>query len=311
MSANVETMFYVRETPWHGLGIRVEEALSSRKALELSGLDWNVVQKEIYTKSRTLIPSFKVNIRESDGKILGVVTDRYKIVQNKEAFAFTDSLLGEGVRYETAGSLQEGKKVWLLAKLPEKYKILGNQVEPFMVFSNSHDGSGAIKVAMTPVRVVCQNTLNLALCKAKRIWSATHTGDIETKLSEATKTLLLSEFYMDNLNKTAEELSKKHMTDSKVISFINELLPIQDNASKTQENNINQLRNDLMMRYFEAPDLEFLPKTAWRFVNAVSDFATHTKPLRKTENYKENLFSKTLDGNPLTDKAYDMVESLI
>jgi phage/plasmid-like protein (TIGR03299 family) len=120
MPANVETMFYVREAPWHGLGVRVEEALSSKKALTAAGLDWNVIQKTIFTNDNELIPNYKVNVRETDNKILGVVTDRYKIVQNKEAFAFTDSLLGEGVIYETAGSLQAGKKVWLLARLPEK-----------------------------------------------------------------------------------------------------------------------------------------------------------------------------------------------
>lgn len=311
MPANIETMFYVRETPWHGLGTRVEEALNSSEALELSGLDWNVIQEPIYTKQRTLIPSFMANIRESDGAVLGVITDRYRVVQNKDAFKFTDALLGEGVTYETAGSLQGGKKVWLLARMPEKYKILGDEITPYMVFSNSHDGSESIKVAMTPVRVVCNNTLNLALNTAKRVWSANHTVNINTKLNEATKTLLLAEYYMNSLNKTAEELAKIRMTDSKVISFIEELLPIQDNASKTHENNINILRNDLLMRYMEAPDLKCLPKDGWRFINAVSDFGTHVKPLRKTENYKENLFSKTIDGIVITDKAYEMVKSLV
>ena len=155
MPANVETMFYVRETPWHNLGINVDEAPTSESALILSGLNWNVVQKTIFTNDNDLIPNYKVNLRETDNRILGVVTDRYKIVQNREAFAFTDSLLGEGVTYETAGSLQNGKKVWLLARLPENYKILGDDVCPYLVFSNSHDGSGAIRICMTPIRVVC------------------------------------------------------------------------------------------------------------------------------------------------------------
>ena len=102
---------------------------------------------------------------------MGVVSDRYRIVQNEEAFQFTDDLLGEGVTYETAGSLQGGKKVWMLAKLPEKYIIAGDEVTPYLVFFHSHDGSSGVKVAMTPVRVVCQNTLNLALGTAKRIWT--------------------------------------------------------------------------------------------------------------------------------------------
>lgn len=309
MSADVESMFYVRETPWHGLGVKVEKALSSRKALEFAGLNWNVVQKPIYTSDNVLIPSFKANVRESDGKILGVVTDRYRIVQNKEAFAFTDSLLGEGVRYETAGSLQEGKKVWLLANLPEKYKILDDEVNSYMVFSNSHDGTGAIKVAMTPIRVVCNNTLNLALNSAKRVWSAIHTGNINEKLDEAMKTLLLADYYMKNLNDEAETLNKIKLTDKKVQNFVNELLPLPENPSKIQEKNITVLREDMKLRYFDAPDLKYLPKSAWRFINAVSDFSTHVTPLRKTQNYKENLFAKTIEGNPLIDKAYELVLS--
>lgn len=311
MSANVETMFYVREKPWHGLGVNVEEALSSKKALEFSGLNWKVIQKPIYTNDNILIPNYKANIRESDEKVLGVVTERYKIVQNKEAFAFTDKLIGEGCTYETAGSLQQGKKVWLLAKLPETYQILDDEITPYMLFSNSHDGSGAIKVAMTPIRVVCNNTLNLALGTAKRIWSANHTGNISNKLDEAMKTLLLAEHYMENLDLEANKLNNKTISDRKVLGFIENLIPMPDNASKTQEKNINLLRDDMKLRYFDAPDLVDLPKTPWRFINAVSDFATHTTPLRKTQNYRENLFSKTIEGNPLIDKAYELVGSIV
>ena len=130
MSANVETMFYTRVTPWHGLGTRVESAVCSAEALKVSGLDWNVIQQPITTSSGATIPGYKANIRDTDSKILGVVSDRYRVVQNAEAFAFTYALLGEGVKYETAGSLQEGKKIWLLAKLPDKYIIEGEQIEP-------------------------------------------------------------------------------------------------------------------------------------------------------------------------------------
>ena len=136
MAANVETMFSVREKPWHGLGVVVEEAPSSEEALRLAGLDWRVVQKSLYTNSR-LVDGYKANVRESDNTVLGVVTDRYKVVQNTEAFAFTDNLLGEGVKYETAGSLQGGKKVWILARLPREYIMSGERITPYLVFSNS------------------------------------------------------------------------------------------------------------------------------------------------------------------------------
>ena len=174
MSANVETMFYTREKPWHGLGTKVEDAPTSVDALRLAGLDWNVMQESIFTETGDAIAGYRVNIRDRDRKVLGVVSDRYKIIQNREAFAFTDTLLGYGVRYETAGSLQEGKRVWLLARLPREYIIAEEQISPYLVFSNSHDGSGAVRVALTPIRVVCNNTLNLALATASRSWSMIH-----------------------------------------------------------------------------------------------------------------------------------------
>ncbi len=309
MAANVETMFYTREKPWHGLGTQVNNALSSREALVASGLDWKVLQKPIITEDRIVIEGYKANVRDTDDKVLGVVTDRYKVVQNEEAFAFTDDLLGNGVRYETAGSLQEGRKTWILAKLPNEYIMLGDRISPFMVFSNSHDGSGAIRVAMTPIRVVCQNTLNLALATATRAWSTIHTGDVQSKLDDARQTLLMAERYMDSLGKEFEMLNKIKLPDAKVIEFINLLLPLGDSNSVIQERNIIKLRDDMKTRYFDAPDLIDVGRNAYRFVNAVSDFATHSKPLRETSNVKENLFAKTMDGNVLIDKAYDMVKA--
>ena len=98
MAANIETMFYVRETPWHGLGTRVLTAPASKEALEVAGLNWKVIQEPVYTEENELIEGYKVNVRDSDRKVLGVVTNRYKVIQNEEAFSFTVSLLGEGVR---------------------------------------------------------------------------------------------------------------------------------------------------------------------------------------------------------------------
>lgn len=307
MPANVESMFYVRETPWHKLGTRVDEALTSKEALVAAGLDWNVIQKNVMTDYCNIIEGFRANIRESDGKVLGVVSDRYKIVQNIDAFTFTDSLIEHGVTYETAGSLQEGKRIWLLAKLPDSYRLADEKVEPYIVFSNSHDGTGAIKAAMTPVRVVCQNTLNLALSDAKRIWSTVHTGDIMMKLDEARHTLLQAGLYMGKLQREAEMLSLIRLTDRKVMQYTNELLPIRDDATELQKKNTERMRDGLLRRYYEAPDLTILPKNGWRFINAVSDFATHTEPLRRTQKYQENLFLKTMDGHPLLDRAVQMI----
>ena len=307
MSANVETMFYVRETPWHGLGTKVMTAPDSREALIAAGLNWNVIQEPIYTTENEMIKGYKANVRDSDRKVLGVVTDRYKVVQNYEAFSFTDELLGQGVKYETAGSLQEGKKVWLLAHMPHEYIISGERISPYLLFSNTHDGSGAIKVALTPIRVVCNNTLNLALRTAERSWSMIHTGDIKHKMKEASDTLFKAERYMDELGKEFEQLRMHKLTDQEVMDYIEILLPVEDGSTPQQIRNMKRLQEDMKMRYFDAPDLKDTGKNAYRFINAVSDFATHAKPLRKTAKYKENLFSKTVEGNPLIDRAYQLV----
>ena len=307
MAANVESMFYTREKPWHGLGIMVADAPNSKDALRLAGLNWKVLQEPVYTENKELIQGYKANVRNSDRKVLGVVTDRYKVIQNEEAFAFTDALLGEGVRYETAGSLQEGRRVWMLARLPREFIIGGERISPYMVFSNTHDGSGAVKTALTPIRVVCNNTLNLALRTAKRSWSMIHTGDISGKIEEAKNTLLLADEYMTALGQEFENLRKIKLSERQVQDYIKILLPMEENYTLQQKRGIEKLREDMRMRYFDAPDLKDVGNNGYRFINAVSDFATHSTPRRKTANYKENIFARTAVGNPLIDRAYQMV----
>ena len=307
MPANVETMFYVREKPWHGLGVEVKSAPTSADALICAGLDWSVDQKNVYAEDGTLISGYKVNTRSADNATLGIVSDRYKVVQNSDAFQFTDDLLGAGVTYETAGALQGGRKVWMLARMPQRYIIAGDEIEPYLVVMNSHDGSSGIKVAMTPVRVVCQNTLNLALNSAKRIWTTKHTENVMLRVHEARETLMLAEKYMGELGRGIDELSQIKLSDRKVMEFMQEIFPITNDMPDLQRKNNLRLLEDMKLRYWDAPDLSNVGRNGYRFINAVSDFATHANPIRKTKNYDENLFLRTVEGNPMIDKAYKMV----
>lgn len=162
---------------------------------------------------------------------------------------------------------------------------------------------------MTPIRVVCQNTLNLALHTAKRSWATIHTGNIQNKLEEANQTLFLAEKYMDELGKEIEVLQRQKLSDSKVLEYIDILLPLTAEASDLQKKNVLRLQEEIKVRYFDAPDLSHVGKNVYRFINAVSDFATHAAPLRETANYRENLFSKTIEGNVLIDRAYQMIKA--
>lgn len=268
-----------------------------------------MIQKPVVTEDGIPIPGFKANLRDTDETVLGIVTDRYKVVQNIDAFSFTDELLGEGVTYETAGSLQEGRRTWLLAKLPQRYIISGDEITPYLVFMNSHDGTGAIKAAMTPIRVVCQNTLNLALSTAKRYWSTNHTGDIRGKMEDARYTLLYADQYMAELGKAIDSLTRVKLTDRQVYEYIDALFPLLENPTEQQKKNILKMKEEMKLRYFDAPDLKHVGKNAYRFVNAVSDFATHSKPLRERANYRESLFTRTIDGNALIDRAYELAKA--
>lgn len=308
MSALVESMFSSgRQVPWHNLGIIVEDAPTSEDAIRLAGLDWKVEQKTIYLADGTEVKGNYANVRDVDNKPLGIVGNKYKIVQNSEAFAFTDALLGEGVKYETAGSLKDGKVIWLLARMPESFEILGDKVDPYLVFTNTHDGSGAVRVCATNVRVVCNNTLNMALNGAKRVWSARHTGSITNKFEDARETLQLADQYIKATQDTFEELYKVKLDEFTLYKMVNNLIPITEDMSDRQKTNLQSVRDDIMFRYNEAPDLRVLDKTGARLVQAVADTTSHMEPFRMTENYRENRFKKTLDGNELLDKTVRIV----
>lgn len=325
MAANVENMFYVREVPWHGLGIKVEEAPTSEEALRLAGLDWTVRQTPVYMehKLQTLdgieksnyieVPNCKVNVRSTDSAVLGVVSDRYKIVQNVDAFEFTDAIVGETedgvVKYETAGSLCGGKRIWLLAKMPTK-KVLDDDVEPYMVFANSHDGTGAIRIAMTPIRVVCQNTMNLALSTAKRQWSTKHVGDMQSKLEEAKLCLSLADKYMINLDIEADRLANAKLHEEEIEQILDEMFPMDNKTTERKKSNILQFKQNFWKAY-DMPDIKKFDGSAYKAVNAMSDIVTHAEPKRSSATYNENRWAKIMDGHILLDQFTSLVNKRI
>ena len=249
------------------------------------------------------------NVRESDNRVLGVVGGRYKPVQNAEAFAFTDELVGGDVRYETAGSLADGKRVWMLARMPDT-RVLDDVVEPYLCLTNGHDGFSSLKVCMTPVRVVCQNTLNMALKGAKRTWTVRHSGNINAKMEEAQQTLGLAQDYMEKFAEEAEELYSIKVSPAQFDILKNNLFPITDEMSRRKEE-AQYLLQCQLKEAWEMDDLGNIKGTGWGFMNAVSDMSTHRPPARKTANYQENMFIYTIDAPALLDQALKMVKEIV
>lgn len=311
MSHEFETGFFVREPAWHKLGTVVADAPTSADALRLAGLDWNVLLEQAERKGK-IVPNTFWTVRSSDDSVLGAVSGKYKIIQNDEAFNFTDNLLGEGVKYESAGSLKHGKTVWLLAKMPET-KVLDDAFVPYLCFTNSHDGSGAVRVCLTDVRVVCNNTLNLALSTAKRSWSTKHMGDLNSKLMEASETLQLANQYMDAFKAEADILATQKISPAEIDKLLNELFgkeKAEESESKRKLQNVEEAKEAFYVCYL-APDLANFIGTYYGVINAMADMVDHRVPARLTENYAENNFARVIGGHPLLDATYDRLKSTI
>lgn len=290
---------FVSYTPaWHGLGTVVDKALTSDEALKIAHLDWEVLQQPIFLQSGKRIIETFANVRSDIDEPLGLVTGRYKILQNKDAFRFMDELVGNEetpCKYESAGSLDGGKRVWMMARLPDQ-KILDDLICSYIFVSNSHDGKSSVKCGVTSTRVVCNNTLQLAIRDAPRIWTARHMSSIEGRQKEAAETLKFSSNYLEKFNKKAEEYSQIR-TD--VSTFLDKLFVVNEKATDRVRRNIEQSREEVLRIHNSKDDLGNFRNTAWGVYSAVADFVSNSEPLRKTETYETKRFVSYLDGNDM------------
>jgi phage/plasmid-like protein (TIGR03299 family) len=302
MSDNTNNLFVAtasnnRQAAWSGLGTAVNNASSSEEAISVAGLDWNVGQAPIQWMDEVgtlrVDDSFKVNYRDDCGDLLGVVTKRYKVVQNLEAFSFVDHLLGEGVKIETVGILKGGRATWMLAKMSEQ-KILRDDFAPYLLLINSHDGSRALTIAATPIRLACWNTLNLALASAKQKWSFKHTANIGSRLQMAQRTMGLARNYLQALSERAEKLAQTKMSRLDFERYVEALFPLKGSeiADKRMEEKIECFR-----KCYEMEDVSHFVGTQYGFLLAMADYVSH-KPLkneRQRWSHFENAVMKPAD----------------
>ena len=296
-------MMSAKVKPWHGIGTVVKEAPTSDEAIKIAHLDWKINQVPVMANG-VEIPNYFANVRSDTNEALGVVKGRYKVIQNTEAFDFVDGIVQNKevkCRYETAGSLFNGRKIFLLVKLPNKL-LLGDKVENYLFFTNSHDGSSALTAGITNVRVVCNNTLQMALKEAPRTWTCRHTESILSKKAQAQQTLGLAVTYMDNMDKVAEELAQKKINEEK---FFRKLF--EKNTFSLCEKNIEQVIERMHIIYNEKDDLQNFRGTAWGMYNAVADYVSNAVPFRNTETYQENKMKKFCSGYPMLSTAQDLL----
>jgi len=316
---------YALKPAWHGLGQVVQDAPTSADAMKLAGLMWEVEQHPLQTivtqekfddnGNPTLdtdivqIPNMVANVRSDNHEVLGVVSTWYKPVQNTEAFDFVDSLVADGsIRYESAGSLKGGKSVWLLARMPRDLTVAqGDTLQRYILFVNGHDGLRAVRVMPTSVRVVCQNTLNLALnhANAERTLVIPHVGNIRRKLDAARHVLGLVTDQFDKFATHAMDMIDVQVSTDDQARYIYDLFP--DDADPTANNaQRKKVREDVTKLLTAGPQsLPEIRGSVWATFNAVTQYVDHeARRMGKTDGERaENRMSSVLMGTGAKLKA--------
>lgn len=332
MSAALETGFFgAGERAWHGLGTVIEQdVVTSEEALTLAGLDWEVEKQPVFVDSfdgdgfDTVEGAYCIR-RTTDGRVVSgsnTVGDYYRPVQNAEGFSFADHLIGEGAKWHTAGSLEGGKCVWMLARLPIELQVAGEDHVPFIFLTNRHDGKGAVKVACTPVRIVCANTLAMAVQGAKRSWSARHLSqwdNPEAMAASAAETLGFAVNYFERMAAQAQALVETKMTPSEFGRFLDQLIPLPIATGDTElimsdrsARNLQEKRDAIDAIYRGAENLSNVRGTKWAAYNAVAEWGEWFRPVRETKigNADEQRFSRAMLGDPqgsLADAALQIL----
>lgn len=307
-----------RKLLWDGLGENVSTAQSAQEVCEMAGLNYRVQTEAIYTEDGIKIPNMVCTRRYDDlgggaempSTVYGVVTNRYNPVQNAKGFEFIDSLFGHhGFEVETAGQFDNGKIVWVEARLPEQ-TMVGETICPYLVFTNRHDGQGSVKIFLTPVRVICRNTLNYAIKGAHgRTFSVKHTSGAEAQLEQARETLRNYHLYLDAMQVKIEQQKKILLSDLHFEQLLGHIIPIDaEKDSAKQQERAQAARQEIRHIWTSADDLDGYENSGFKFVNVISDWATHHEPTRRTAGYRDNLFQKTLAGNEFIDKAVTLID---
>lgn len=301
---------------WEGLGKDVSTANSAYEVCKLAGLDYRVQTEPLFTRDGQQVKNMVATRRydtvgdaEIPSTVYGAVTSRYTPVQNHQGFEFIDSLFGHnGFEVETAGQFDDGKIVWVEAKLPER-NMVGEKIDPYLVFTNRHDGKGSVRIFLTPVRVVCKNTLNYAIKGAQnRTFSVKHTSSANQRLAQAKATIDNYHHYLGAMEQQIGRQKRILLSDKHVANFLDQLFPTNEDMSQREYERVMANREEVEVIYKRADDLDGYENSGFKFVNAVSDWATHHTPSRQTKNYRDNLFQKTLAGNSYIDAAFRMVD---
>jgi len=282
-----ETEFFSAVTRgWHNLGQLTDRQLTAEEAIKEARLDWEVEQVPVYHQANgemLEVPDQYCVRRTDNNRVMSVMSKRYQMIQNHETFSFADEIIGAGqAKWDTAGSIAGGRVVFMQVELEGRLFLKSNpddQTVKKVLFINSHDGSKALMGMITPVRVVCQNTLNAALGQKSNQFKIYHRKNFQSKKDEAAKILGLASAFYDDLQTVMDTLAEQQVTKSYVEGFVNALMPsTKDEVSTRTENRRSQITTLFSTGKGNRGE------TKWDLFNAVTEYVDHHSNGRVTES---------------------------
>jgi phage/plasmid-like protein (TIGR03299 family) len=315
-----------RQPAWHGLGTVLDGQLTSEQALAAAHLDWSVHLEACRSEHGITIPDAYATVRtdldtSDNRRFLGVVGKRYNPIQNSEAFRLADALVdASGAKFETAGSLRNGRIVWMLAQLPEPQTVKGDRLANYLLLRTSHDGTSALECLLTSVRVVCWNTLTAALGRSsgrgpgpRNRVKVRHTKSARVNITEARRILGIASAHFEQHRERLDKLADVKVDTRFVDAFANAMYPDRENQNNTRARNA---RDEIISLYGGrqvGADQDAVRGTAYGLYNAFTEYLDHnTAPQctnRTQRQVAETRFESTLYGGNASKRqvAFDLI----
>jgi phage/plasmid-like protein (TIGR03299 family) len=304
MAHNIDSMAYYGEVPWHGLGVEVPSDANAVTMIKAARLDWEVemrpapgacIDKKGKANRYVLVRRPRENTEEQE-ILLGVVTNRYRPLQNVDAFSFFDPIIGEGKSsFETAGSLGQGERVWVMARPNAMQIVRGDDCCNYLLLSNTHTGEGSVSIKFTSVRVVCQNTLMLAMDDGQKAYFVRHSKNMLLRLDELAEFISIMQKVFLKAEQEFKRLAQVEMIKGRMNKYLETLFPLTEAQKKKGE---TPPKWQYIKEVFESrPDLQLggVRGTLWGAYNAVAAFEDYRQP--KQEEPGDQRLERTWFGS--------------
>jgi len=294
-------------SPWHNLGIELNHPKTAKDAIKMAGLDYTVVKKAIVLKSG-LNQNAYATVRTDTGDILGFVNDNYKPIQNINAFKFFDVLVAENEAvYDTAGIIGKGERVWILAKLPGYINVRGKDIiNKYLLLTNSHNGSSHVRVKLTSIRLVCNNTFTSALQGAGEV-QISHTPNAAQDLEQATTILGLSKYLYEQLEVMFNGMASRKITEGQLREYVQALVPDNEEAENTART--GKIRNSVLQLHESGQGAHLARGTLWGAFNSVAEYTDHIMPDEDSSTRLNSIWFGR--GEQLKLKAFHLAQRMM